>query len=66
MFSLSYITILTLSRATGGGGIGLPEAIILFLVYNVTTVIFLTIYGACRGKHRKQQALDKMNVQDLE
>ncbi|MCL1891189.1 MAG: hypothetical protein FWG00_04140 [Coriobacteriia bacterium] len=66
MFSLFYITIFTVAVPEGGGGFGLPEAIILFLVYNVTTVIFMTIYGSCRGKRRKQQALDKMTVQDLE
>lgn len=40
--------------------------VMVFLLYNIPTVILLAIYAACRGKGRRQRALDKMSVQDLE
>jgi Na+-driven multidrug efflux pump len=40
-------------------------AVAFFFAYNVPTVVLLVIYFVCRGKRRRKQALDKMNVQDL-
>ena len=37
-----------------------------FLVFNIPTTVLFAIYAACRGKRRKQRALEKMSVQDLE
>ena len=37
-----------------------------FLLYNIPTAVLLSIYGACRGKRNKNQALEKMSAQDLE
>jgi predicted RND superfamily exporter protein len=39
--------------------------IMVFLVTNISTVILLAIYFACREKFKKKKELDKMNIQDL-
>lgn len=39
--------------------------ILYFLMLNIPTVILLAIYAACRGKRKKQLALEKMRAQDL-
>lgn len=49
--------------ASAFGWVGATAA--FFFTYNIPTVILLVIYFACRGKQRRQKALDKMNVQDL-
>jgi 4-hydroxybenzoate polyprenyltransferase len=36
------------------------------LLYNIPAAILLAIYAACRGKRKRQRALEKMSVQDLE
>ena len=41
------------------------SAAVAFLFYSIPTVILTLIYLACRGKRRKQRALEKMSVQDL-
>ncbi|MDR2940815.1 MAG: hypothetical protein LBV08_10950, partial [Clostridiales bacterium] len=65
---------------TEGGGIPLQEAsttitnmpgwvlqsIIIFLLFNIPTIILAAIYFACRGKHRRRKSLEKMNIQDLQ
>ena len=38
----------------------------LFMLGNIPTIILLLIYVACRGKHKQQRDLAKMNIQDLE
>jgi hypothetical protein len=40
-------------------------AITIFLVDNIPTVVLLVIYAACREKHGRKRALEKMSVQDL-
>lgn len=32
---------------------------------NIPTVILLAVYAACREKRRRNNAVDKMNIQDL-
>lgn len=48
----------------------IPDAalhtIIIFVMYNIPTVILLGIYIGCREKQKKNQELEKMNIQDLE
>lgn len=39
--------------------------VIPFLLFNIPTVIHLTIYFACREKFSKKKQMDKLNVQDL-
>jgi len=40
--------------------------IIVFLLYNIPTVILLSIYFACRETLKRKNELEKMNIQDLE
>jgi hypothetical protein len=41
-------------------------AVIILLLYNIPTAIFLGIYAVCRDKIKKNSELEKMNIQDLE
>jgi hypothetical protein len=38
----------------------------IFSMFNIPTAILLAIYAACRGKRKRNIALQKMSVQDLE
>ncbi len=38
----------------------------VFLLYNIPTAVFLTIYFVLRGKRKKRDELEKMNRQELE
>lgn len=40
--------------------------LIIFIAYNIPTVIFLAIYYFCRKKLKNMKELDKMNIQDLD
>jgi len=37
----------------------------IFLIYNIPTIVLMTIYAACREKQRQKKALEKMQAQDL-
>lgn len=41
------------------------QMILVWLLGNIPTIVLLTIYFACRGKQRRNNQLDKMNIQDL-
>lgn len=41
------------------------QAIMIFLVWNIPTVILIAIYFACRKKLKRKKEIDKMNIQDL-
>jgi len=41
-------------------------AVIIILLYNIPTAIFLGIYAISRDKIKKNSELEKMNIQDLE
>lgn len=41
------------------------QAVVVWLLGNVPTFVFLAIYLACREKKRRRKQLDKMNIQDL-
>ena len=41
------------------------QCIYIFLMYNVSTLILLSIYFSCRKKLNKHKEIDKMNIQDL-
>ncbi|MNN22405.1 hypothetical protein D3C81_1357620 [compost metagenome] len=41
-------------------------AVIILLLYNIPTAIFLGIYAISRDKIKKNSELQKMNIQDLE
>lgn len=44
----------------------LATIIPVFAISNVSTIIYLAIYGACRESRKKNSELKKMNIQDLE
>lgn len=39
---------------------------IVFIAYNVPTIILVAIYYACRSKYNKKHDINKMNIQDLD
>lgn len=41
------------------------QMILVWLLGNIPTIVFLAIYFGCRGKQRRNRQLDKMNIQDL-
>jgi glucan phosphoethanolaminetransferase (alkaline phosphatase superfamily) len=43
----------------------IASAAISFLLYNIPTVVLVLIYQTCRGKRKRQRALEKMSAQDL-
>lgn len=47
------------------GDILIPN-LLLFLMYNIPTLVLLGIYFACREKYSRKKQLDKMNIQDLD
>lgn len=44
----------------------LVPTLLLFLMYNIPTLVLLGIYFACREKYSRKKQLDKMNIQDLD
>jgi cadmium resistance protein CadD (predicted permease) len=41
------------------------QCIIIFLMYNIPTMILLAIYFSYRRKLKKNKEIEKMNIQDL-
>lgn len=41
------------------------QMIIVWLIGNIPTFVFLAIYFACRDKKQRNKQLEKMNIQDL-
>ena len=41
------------------------QTVMIFLLWNILTVILMAIYFACREKFKKKKEIDKMNIQDL-
>ena len=65
LFSLLY----PLNMSAPSGGITASfifQMILVWLLGNIPTIIFLAIYFGCRGKQRRNKQLDKMNIQDLD
>ena len=64
---LSLIPLLNVAVLPGSGaGNVLTALLLVFLLYNIPTLVLLVIYFACRGKYRRRREMDKMNAQDLE
>ncbi|HCL02133.1 MAG TPA: hypothetical protein DHW61_06890 [Lachnoclostridium phytofermentans] len=40
--------------------------LLIALIMNIPTIIFLVIYFACRGQFNRNNELEKMNILDLE
>ena len=64
---LSLIPLLNVAVLPGSGaGNVLTALLLVFLLYNIPTLVLLVIHFACRGKYRRRREIDKMNAQDLE
>ena len=42
------------------------NAVNIFLLFNIPTLLLLCIYAACRSSRKRQRDLGKMSIQDLE
>lgn len=42
------------------------QMILVLLLGNIPTIIFLAIYFGCRDRQRRNKQLNKMNIQDLD
>lgn len=42
------------------------QMIMVWLLGNIPTIVFLAIYFGCREKQRRNKQLEKMNIQDLD
>lgn len=53
-----------------GSAVSVPQVIanglVIFVMYNIPTVIYLAIYLVTRKNSIKQRDMEKMNIQDLE
>lgn len=43
----------------------IAQMLIVWLIANISTIILVVIYLACRENLRRKDRLDKMNIQDL-
>ncbi len=41
------------------------QMLLVWLLGNIPTIIFLAIYFGCRNKQGRNRQIDKMNIQDL-
>ena len=65
LFGLLYP--LNMAFPSGGVTVGfIFQMLVVWLLGNIPTIIFLAIYFGCRGKQRRNNRLDKMNIQDLD
>lgn len=57
----------TVQQAGNQPGVGQIAAVVIpvFLISNISTVIFLAVYFACREKRAQKTELEKMSIQDL-
>lgn len=60
----NIIQSMTSGVAAGTSSMAL-EAVAVFVVSNIPTILFLIIYIGCRNKLRKRRELEKMAIQDL-
>lgn len=65
LFGLLYP--LNMAFPSGGVTVGfIVQMIVVLLLGNIPTIIFLAIFFGCQGKQRRNNQLDKMNIQDLD
>lgn len=65
-FLFSLLFPLNMAAPSDGVTVGfIFQMILVWLSGNIPTIIFLAIYFSCRGKHRRNKQLNKMNIQDL-
>lgn len=64
-FGLSILWVLGIPYYLSSSGLAF-KVILVFIIANIPTAIFLVIYFICREKVNKISEIDKMNIQDLE
>lgn len=65
LFSLLYpLNMVAPSEGVTAGFV--VQMILIWLLGNIPTIIFLAVFFGCRGKQRRNKQLDKMNIQDLD
>lgn len=42
------------------------QMLLVWLLWNIPTIVLLAIYFGCRSKQRRNSQIDKMNIQDLD
>lgn len=62
--SLSYPLAMAVPSEGATAGF-IVQMVMVWLLVNIPTVVFLAIYFACHEKPRRNKQLDKMNIQDL-
>ena len=65
LLSFLYSLVMALSAVAYNGGIPWGPILASLILGNISTVILLAIYFACREKFRKRSELDKMHISDL-
>lgn len=64
-FIISLILVFSI-RDTGSLSKNITTAILTLSISNITTVVFILIYLACRAKYKKHSQVEKMKIKDLE
>ena len=65
-FLLSLIPLLNVAALPGAGaGEILTALLLVFLLYNIPTLVLLAIYWAARERYRTRDQVDKMKIDDL-
>lgn len=68
-FLLSLIWPLNVAYFPADGGMSwgpVLEMLLVLLLANIPTYIYLIIYFVCREKYHKKNQMNKMNIQDLD
>jgi len=66
-FLFGFLYPLNMVAPAGGvTAIFILQMLMVWILGNIPTIIFLAIYFACRGKQRRKKQINKMNIQDLE
>jgi hypothetical protein len=55
-----------ISRPSVGTLMVIAPIVILFLLYNIPTAVYLAIYSGVREKQKREKRLEKMKTQDLQ
>ena len=66
-FLFSFLYPLSMTAPTAGVNVvAVVQLFLTFVVGNIPTGVFLSIYFACRKKQHCSRQLDKMKIQDLD
>ncbi len=65
LLTFLYSLLMVFNVQATGDGFPWGPVFASLMVGNIPTAILLAIYAACREKRRRNDAVDKMNIQDL-